>query len=106
MSLKIPDLQVMLPRASEVSRTQQIQMQENVYRRQELANQMANQTEKAEALVYQYLPSEEALIREDQEREKRRDSEREKAGKSLDKENNGDISQTDQKSDSIIDILI
>ena len=36
MSLKIPELQVMLPRASEISRTQQVQMQENVQRQQDL----------------------------------------------------------------------
>lgn len=106
MSLKIPDLQVMLPRASEISRTQQVQLQENVLRRQELAAQMAHQREKAEASVNQSPPGEEALIRDDQEREKRRDSKRQKAGKSTHKENKEDMSETDGNSDSKIDILI
>ena len=49
MSLKIPELQVMLPRASEISRTQQVQMQENVQRQQEFASQMASQTQRPKA---------------------------------------------------------
>ncbi|MGE5544333.1 MAG: hypothetical protein ACM3UW_05105 [Bacillota bacterium] len=102
MSLKITELQVMLPKTSEISRTQQIQMQENFQRQQELATQFANQTERAETTVNQTPPGKEALIRDKQERGKKRENGRQKAGNSSGKENRKDI----PKSDSIIDILV
>lgn len=72
MSLKIPELQVMLPRASEISRTQQVQMQENVQRQQEFASQMASQTQQAESTVNHTPAGDRAQIRDQQEGKKAR----------------------------------
>jgi len=96
----------MLPKTSEISRTQQLQMQENAQRQQELASQMDQQTKKAEASVNHTPPGEEALIRERQEREKKRNNKQKKEGKSSGKENRKDMADIDQQRDSIIDILI
>ena len=106
MSLKIPELQVMLHKTSEISRTQQLQMQENAQRQQEIASQMAQQSKKTESTVNHTPPGEEAVVRDKQEREKKRDNDRQKAGKSENKENRKDIPKTDPNRDSIIDILI
>ena len=81
-------------------------MQENAQRHQELASQMDQQTKKAEASVNHTPSGEEALIRERQEREKKRNNKPQKEGKSSGKENRKDMADIDQQRDSIIDILI
>jgi len=106
MSLKIPELQVMLPRANEVSRAQQAQLQENVLKRQEIASQMAHQTNKAENFIDHLYAREETLIRDKQERERRRESERDKEEKPAGNENKGCGSKHSRDRDSAIDILI
>lgn len=106
MSLKIPELQVMLPRASEISRTQQVQLQENAGRQQELASQMANQSQKAQNSVNKSPANEEALIHDQKERKNKRESERQKAGKNSDQKDRGEIQKPDLKNNCTIDILV
>lgn len=106
MSLKIPELQVMLPRASEISRTQQVQMQENVQRQQEFASQMATQTQQAESTVHHTPPGDRARIRDQKEEKKKRENEHRQAGKAADGEKKENMSQTSKKGDFMIDIVV
>ncbi|MGE5371331.1 MAG: hypothetical protein ACM3QZ_05010 [Solirubrobacterales bacterium] len=80
MSIRSMDLQVLIPRASEVSKAQQIQMQENNLRQAEIATQVAQQAEKTETTVTRSPASEELLIREQPEREKKHGKEGKKEG--------------------------
>ena len=105
MSLKIPELQVMLPRASEISRTQQVQMQENVQRQQEFASQMASQTQQAESTV-NHTPAGDRARFAINRKAKKRENEQRQAGKSADGENKENVSQANKKSDFMIDIVV
>lgn len=106
MSLKIPELQVMLPRASEISRTQQVQMQENAQRQQEFATQMATQAQQAEQTVHHTPPGDRAQIRDQKEGKKKRENENRQAGKAAEGENKENGSQTNKKGDFTIDIVV
>ena len=106
MSLRIPELQVMLPRASEISRTQQVQMQENAQRQQEFATQMATQAQQAEQTVHHTPPGDRAQIRDQKEGKKKRENEERRAGKSAEGENKENMSQTNKKGDFMIDIVV
>ncbi|MGE5416624.1 MAG: hypothetical protein ACM3UZ_07665 [Acidobacteriota bacterium] len=87
MSMKIIDMQVLLPRASEVSRVQQIHQQEHDQKQQEFIAQMAVQAEKAEAEVRRTPRNEESIIREKPEREKNSEKRQKKEGKQETEEN-------------------
>jgi hypothetical protein len=85
MSIRTVDMQVMLPKASEVSRVQQIQQHENTLQQQDSASQIANQAVKTETTVNKTPRDEAALIRERQEKQKKQGK---KGGNDETKQNN------------------
>lgn len=62
MSMKIPDLQMVVARAGEISRLQQLNIQEHVIKKQETAAQMTQQTAKKEQTVFEAPPGDPALM--------------------------------------------
>lgn len=87
MSMRTTDLQVLIPRSSEVARVQQVQQQANQNQQQEVAAQLLQQTVKNESSINPSLEGEKVLIREREEREKNEKKRRNAAGKTEEEEN-------------------
>ncbi|NLV16958.1 MAG: hypothetical protein GXY50_07115 [Syntrophomonadaceae bacterium] len=104
MSMKIPDLQMVVSKANEVSRIQQATLQEHAAKRQEITAQLTAQTQMKEETVFESSPGEHALIVERQEDEKQRKNKR-KQHKSEKKDSKDDGIIVDDKSGGNVDIL-
>lgn len=87
MTVRTVDMQVLIPKLSEVARVQQVQQQENNNRQQELMAQMVQSTARNDTSISQLPGSENVLIRERREKEKNRKKLVRKEGLTDDKEN-------------------
>ncbi|MGE5397868.1 MAG: hypothetical protein ACM3MK_10095 [Chitinophagales bacterium] len=88
MTIRTVDMQVLIPKVSDVSKVQQIHQQENNARQQEFASHMNQKAVKIETTVNRSAEDAAVLIREKQEREKRQNNKEKKEGSSESKENN------------------
>lgn len=87
MTIRSIDMQVLIPKVTDVARVQQIQQQENSVRQQENANHIMQQTIKNTNTVNQPLRNESALVHEKEEQEKNFKKNKEKRGKRENKPN-------------------
>lgn len=109
MTIRSIDMQVLIPKVSDVAKIQQIQLQENASRQQENANLIARETLKNTTTVNQPLRDESALVHEKEEREKNSKKNKEKKGKNDNKQNtknSADKAMVDSQPGSNIDIKI
>lgn len=87
MTIRSIDMQVLIPKVTDVAKVQQIQQQENTARQQENANNIIRETIKNTNTVNQPLRDESALIHRKEEQEKNFKKNKQKKGKYQNKPN-------------------
>ncbi|MDH7497827.1 MAG: hypothetical protein QHH05_05215 [Syntrophomonadaceae bacterium] len=87
MTIRTVDLQVMLPRVSEVSRVQHVQQHDHENRQQEFVHQLVQQGIREQTTVQRSPRGEEARVRERQEREGEQKKRQPGAGNEREREN-------------------
>ncbi|HOV43475.1 MAG TPA: hypothetical protein PLE01_06140 [Syntrophothermus lipocalidus] len=87
MTVRTVDLQVLIPRSSEVARVQHNQQQANQNQQQELTAQLLQQTVRNENTINPSLEGQKALIREREEKGKKDKKRQAAAGKTENEEN-------------------
>ncbi|NLB17225.1 MAG: hypothetical protein GX825_00450 [Syntrophomonadaceae bacterium] len=107
MSMKIPDLQMVVSKSNEVARIQQAALQEHATKRQEVAAQLTAQTQMKEETVFKSSRGEQALIVERQDDEKQRRKKRNKQQRETEKNaSKDDAIMMEKKSGVNLDILV
>lgn len=104
MTIRTVDMQVLIPKASEVSRVQQVQQQENNTRQQEFIAQQAQLTAKNETTVSQSLHTETVFIHDKEEKEKNKKKSSRKEGKKRHLENHRSVIRDSKSLGGNIDI--
>lgn len=87
MTIKSIDMQVLIPKVTDVAKVQQIQQQENSARQQENANNIIRETLKNTNTVNQPLRDESVFIHQKEEQEKNFKKNKQKKGKYQNKPN-------------------
>lgn len=87
MTIRSIDMQVLIPKVTDIAKIQQVQLQENTARQQENINHNAQETFKNTNTVNQLLKNESALVHEKEEQEKKFKKNKEKKGKRENKPN-------------------
>ena len=105
MSMKIMDMQVLIQKTADVAKIQQVQHQETNLRQQEMANQIAAQTQQNTQNVNKPQANQSKLVHEKQDKEEQAKKSRKKRGNNKKEENTEECKQLDPNRGNNLDIL-
>ena len=107
MTIRSVDMQVLLPKVSDVARIQQIAHNENNVKQQEQNQMIMHQTARTSQSVNQLSKDEQARLREKEEKEKKEKKYEQKRGNSKNIENTNEVNaKTKQNSGFNLDITV
>ncbi len=105
MSMKIMDMQVLIQKTADVAKIQHVQNQETNLRQQEMAQQIAAQTQQNTQNVNKPQANQGKLIHEKQEKEEQAKKSRKKRGNNGNEENIEEHKQLNPNQGNKLDIL-